>query len=112
MLLPLTYQYCGQYDHLVRIDIDRQGVMKKYLGSYQSQAPVNRQLSTSQIQQLEQQLLAIDAQSNNETAVSQSGFRAVLRFGASDDRQQLAWHGPALEQSPSVSRLVQYLVSL
>lgn len=111
MLLPLQYQYQGEYDHLIRIDIDSRGVLTKQIGNYKSQAPVSKQLSPEFVELLEQVLKNLDRHMNTDTDPPQKRFVATLRYGNDQNTKILQWYGPAIEQDPYLNKFIDLLIS-
>lgn len=111
MLLPLHYQYQGQYDHVIRINIDSRRVLTKYIGNYKTQAPVSKQLSPAFVGLLEQVLKKLNTHMSTNTNLQENEFIATLRFGSGDNIKTLKWYGPAIEQDPFLHQVIDLLVS-
>lgn len=111
MSLALQYQYLGEYDHLIRIDIDSRGVLTKQIGNYKSQAPVTKQLSPEFVGLLEKVLNNLDGHMSANTDLPQKEFVATLRYGNDHNSKTLQWYGPAINQDPYLHKLIELLIS-
>lgn len=111
--LPLDYQYQGQYDHLIRINIDRQGMLTKHIGNYKTQPPVSKQLSPEFMQLIEQLLKQLSPYMNSNTDIhwQDNEFVATLRFGSGNNLKILKWHGPVIQQDPAIHQFIDLLVA-
>lgn len=113
MPLPrIRYRVLGQYDYMLKIDIEPDGTLVVERGDYTSHAPYRGSLDQEQRQRLCTALDALGDLDAPSAPTDAAGFMAELTIGEGPHQRRLRFWEGALNEQPPLQTLVRALALL